>query len=56
VTYPLLLNASSVVADYNTTYDRLVLIDKAKKIAFSGTQAASGDIQTVKYKIDELLN
>jgi peroxiredoxin len=55
VGFPLLLTGSSVAASYKTTYDRIVIIDKAGKIAFSGTQVASSDIAAAKAKIDELL-
>lgn len=55
VTFPLLLNAASVASDYKTTYDRIVVIDKAGNIAFKGTQAASSDISAVKTKVTELL-
>ncbi|MDP3311921.1 peroxiredoxin [Lutibacter sp.] len=55
VGFPLLLMGSSVAASYKTTYDRLVVIDKAGKIAFSGTQGASSDVNAAKAKIDELL-
>lgn len=56
VAFPLLLNASNVAANYKTTYDRLVVIDKSGNIAFSGTQGAASDIDAVKAKIDALLN
>lgn len=55
VTFPLLLNASGVAAAYKTTYDRLVVIDKAGNIAFNGTQSASSDISAAKSKVIELL-
>jgi peroxiredoxin len=55
VAFPLLLNASSVAANYKTTYDRLVVIDKSGNIAFSGTQGAAADIDAVKAKVDALL-
>ena len=55
VSFPLLLNASSVAASYKTTYDRLVVIDKSGNIAYSGTQGAGADVDTVKAKVDELL-
>lgn len=55
VSFPLLLNASSVAASYKTTYDRLVVIDKLGNIAYSGTQVAGSDADTVKAKVDELL-
>ena len=56
VTFPLLLKASAVSKSYNTTYDRLVVIDKSGKIAHSGSRAATNDLTTVKSKVDDLLN
>jgi peroxiredoxin len=55
VTFPLLLNASGVASGYKTTYDRIVVIDKAGNIAFKGTQSASSDIPAAKAKVEELL-
>ncbi|NDP20239.1 MAG: redoxin domain-containing protein [Paludibacter sp.] len=55
VTFPLLMNAAGVATNYKTTYDRIVIIDKAGKIAFSGTQAAATDVATAKAKVIELL-
>ena len=55
VTFPLLLNASSIASDYKTTFDRIFVIDKAGNIAFNGTQSASSDIAAAKAKIMELL-
>ncbi|NJK94094.1 MAG: TlpA family protein disulfide reductase [Bacteroidales bacterium] len=55
VTFPLLLNAASVAADYKTTYDRLVVIDKSGKTVFTGTQNAANDIAAVKQKVESLL-
>ena len=56
VTFPLLLNASGVAADYKTTFDRIVVIDKSGKIAFSGKQSAATDIAAAKAKVMELVN
>lgn len=56
VTFPLLLNASAVAAEYKTTYDRIVVIDKTGKVAFSGNQLASQDIAAAKAKVTELLS
>jgi peroxiredoxin len=56
VTFPLLLNASGVAAEYKTTYDRIVIIDKAGSIAFSGNQLVSQDIAAAKAKVTELLS
>lgn len=55
ITFPLLLSASGVAADYKTTYDRIVIIDKTGKIVFSGTQGAAADIPAAKAKIEMLL-
>lgn len=55
VTFPLLLNAAGVASDYKTTYDRIVVIDKMGKIAFSGKQSAALDIAAAKTKVNELL-
>ena len=56
VTFPLLLNAAGVASDYKTTYDRIVVIDKMGKIAFSGKQSAASDIAAAKAKVMELIN
>lgn len=55
VSFPLLLNAAAIAAEYKTTYDRLVVIDKDGQIAFSGTQIAANDISAVKEKVEMLL-
>jgi peroxiredoxin len=55
VTFPLLMNASGVATNYGTAYDRLVVIDQAGDIVFSGTRGASSDVSTVKAKVDMLL-
>ena len=55
VTFPLLLKASAVAGSYNTTYDRLVVINKAGIVAFKGTQIASNDINKAVAKVEELL-
>jgi peroxiredoxin len=56
VTFPLLLNASTVASDYKTTFDRIVVIDKSGKIAFSGKQSAASDIAAAKAKVMELIS
>jgi peroxiredoxin len=56
VTFPLLLNASGVASDYRTTFDRIVVIDKMGKIAFSGKQSAASDIAAAKAKVMELIS
>jgi peroxiredoxin len=45
VSFPLLLKASQVAKDYDTTYDRLIVVSKEGKIVFKGTQGASKDIK-----------
>jgi peroxiredoxin len=55
ITFPLLLDASGVGSDYKTTYDRLVVIDKAGEIAHKGSRPAATDLATVKSVIDDLL-
>ena len=55
VTFPLLLNAATVAANYKTTYDRLVIIDKAGNISFTGSQGAANDIEAVKTRVNTLL-
>jgi hypothetical protein len=49
------LNASGIASEYKTTYDRLVVINKAGKIVFSGKQGASSDINAVEEIVNELL-
>lgn len=52
---PLLMDAGNVATNYNTTYNRIIIIDKNHNIIFSGTQDASKDIAAVKEKLDNLL-
>jgi len=54
VTFPLLLNAAGVASKYQTTYDRLVVINKSGNIVFSGNQGAAADVATVKQKVEML--
>ena len=56
VTFPLLLKASGVAKNYETTYDRLVVIDKKGKIAHKGSRATTNDLATVKSKVEQLLD
>lgn len=56
VSFPLLLKASKVAADYKTTYDRIIVLDKSREVAFMGTQAAGSDIAAAKAKVTELLS
>lgn len=56
VTFPLLLNASDVARQYETTYDRLVLIDKNGNIHFKGDNLVSQNLPRVVEEINNLLN
>jgi peroxiredoxin len=55
VTFPLLLNASGVALKYETTYDRLVVVDKEGNIAFDGHSSVYNDLDAVKELVDSLL-
>ncbi len=55
VSFPLLLNGGGVSKEYNTTYDRLVVIDKGGYIRFLGKQGAGKDMSSAKAIIDEYL-
>lgn len=55
VTFPVLLTASPVAAQYKTTYDRLIVVDKNGNIALTGMRGASSDVDLAKAKVDELL-
>lgn len=55
IKFPLLLNGAETAAAYKTTYDRLIVLNKAGEVAFKGTQNAGNDVSTVKSKVTELL-
>jgi len=55
IDFTLLLDASKVSSDYNTTYDRLIVVDKEGKIRFKGAQGASKDINDVLSTINTYL-
>jgi peroxiredoxin len=55
VTFPLLMMGSATAKAYSTTYDRLVVIDKAGNIMFNGMQGAASDLAAAKAKIEMLL-
>ncbi|MDE5423222.1 TlpA family protein disulfide reductase [Ancylomarina sp. DW003] len=55
ISFPLLLKGSSVAKDYETTYDRLVVIDKNGDIVFKGTKTAANDIDAAKQKVQDNL-
>jgi len=56
ISFPLLLNASAVAADYKTTYDRIIVLNKSREVAFMGTKAAGNDIAAAKAKVTELVS
>lgn len=56
LTFPLLLNASSVAKTFSTTYDRLVVIDKEGFIRFKGNQLAGNDLNGAKKVVDDYVN
>lgn len=55
VTFPLLLKASEVANSYETTYDRLVVVNPNGKIAFKGNNASATDLSTVVDLVKTLL-
>ncbi len=56
LSFPLLLNASAVAKTYNTTYDRLVVIDKEGFIRFKGNKLAGNDLDNAKKSVDDYVN
>jgi peroxiredoxin len=56
LTFPLLLNASPVAKTFNTTYDRLMVIDKEGFIRFKGNQLAGNDLTNAKKSVDDYVN
>jgi peroxiredoxin len=56
ITYPLLLNGSSVQQDYTTTYDRVIVVDKDGVIQYkSSNNATTAVVAEAKAVIDQLL-
>ena len=55
ITFPLLQKASATAKAYESTYDRLVVINKKGKIAFRGGRLASSDLADVKALVENLL-
>lgn len=55
VTFPLLLKASEVAGSYETTYDRLVVVNPNGKIAFKGNNASATDLPKVIELVKTLL-
>lgn len=55
VTFDLLLNGSAVQSDYNTTYDRLFVVNGSGEIVFKGSSAASRNVDEVLETLTALL-
>jgi peroxiredoxin len=55
LTFPLLLQASSVAKTFETTYDRILVLDKKGEVHFKGTQLARNDLANAKKAVDEIL-
>jgi len=56
VTFPLLLNGSSVASQYGTTYDQLAVVDKEGYVQFTGKRSASSDLSSAKAVVEEYIN
>ena len=55
ITFPLAIKAGSVAADYGTTYDRFMVIDRAGTLVHKGVVLASNDINNAKEAISQSL-
>ena len=55
VTFPLLMQASGTAADYSTTYDRLLVVDRDGYIAFRANASAGSSVSTVVDTVNDLL-
>lgn len=55
VTFPLGVMAASMASEYETTYDRLVVIDATGSVVFKGSNRAANHLQEVVGIVDELL-
>ncbi len=55
LTFPLLLEASGVAKTFETTYDRILVVDKKGEVKFKGTQLSRNDVSNAKKAVDELL-
>jgi len=55
-TYPLGLKGSSVMSEFKSARDRLVVVNKEGKIAFSGTSVAKNDLDDVKTVVNSILD
>lgn len=56
ITFPLLLKAAGVAAEYKTTYDRLIVLNKKREVVFKGSQLAGRDLGAVEAKVNTLLS
>ena len=55
LTYPLLLNASSLAPRYSTTIDRVLVIDQERVLRYKGTTPVSSDLSNAVSVIEDLL-
>jgi peroxiredoxin len=55
LSFPLLLQASGVAKTLETTYDRIMVVDKKGIVRFKGTNLANGDIANAQKVVDEYL-
>jgi len=55
ITFPLLIKAGSVLSEYGSTYDRLLVVDKEGILRHKGTTYVSNDIDNAKSVIQEYL-
>ena len=55
ITFPLAIKAGSVAADYGTTYDRFMVIDREGILVHKGLVLASNDINNAKEAISQSL-
>jgi len=56
VTFPLLQNASTTASLYNSTWDRIIVVDSEGKIAYKGSLPVSSDLGAIISKIDGLMS
>lgn len=55
VSFPLLLMGGQIANNYETTYDRIVIVDTNNNIVYRGSQRVSSDLNNVKLKLANLL-
>lgn len=56
VTFPILMNASEVANAYQTTFDRLVIIDKEGKIRYKGSNPVVNETTFANQTINQYLD